>query len=39
VTLFAVPTPNSEPFDIVKGPNRTLWFSERSAGKIGVLSY
>ncbi|MBV9277451.1 MAG: hypothetical protein JOZ97_04360 [Candidatus Eremiobacteraeota bacterium] len=39
VTLFAVPTPNSQPFDLVKGPNRTIWFSERSAGKIGVLSY
>jgi len=39
VTLYPVPTPNSQPFDITKGPNRTMWFSERAAGKIGVLSY
>src|SRR2546425_1128009 len=35
-TRFAVPTPGSEPFKIMTGPDGNLWFTEFTADKIGT---
>src|SRR5215210_1029995 len=35
VNEFDVPTPASEPEDIVLGPDGDLWFTEQAANKIG----
>jgi virginiamycin B lyase len=38
---FAVPTPNASPSSIAMGggPNNSIWFTERTAAKIGVMTY
>ncbi|HEY9085785.1 MAG TPA: hypothetical protein VIN40_07615 [Candidatus Tyrphobacter sp.] len=35
VTLYTVPTANSQPFDIVPGSDNALWFTEHATGKLG----
>jgi virginiamycin B lyase len=37
ITEFAIPTALSGPIFIAAGPNNTIWFTEGSANKIGVL--
>jgi streptogramin lyase len=34
---IATPSRQAHPLDIVPGPNRTLWFTEREANNIGVV--
>ncbi len=38
VTEFGVPTLQSQPFGIVSGPDKALWFTEASGDKIGRIS-
>ena len=38
ITEFRIPTPFSEPFGIVSGPDGNLWFCERGADQIGRLT-
>ncbi len=35
---YAIPTPNSNPFSIVTGPDGALWFTENSGNKIGRIT-
>src|SRR5579883_1960704 len=35
---FAVPTANSKPFDITRGPDGNLWFTEFDGNKIGRVT-
>lgn len=35
ITEFPIPTPDSQPWDIVQGPDGNLWFIEKSVSKIG----
>lgn len=36
-TVFHTPTPYSDPYGITVGPDRSIWFTESSVGKIGRL--
>jgi hypothetical protein len=36
--MFAVPTPNAGVNGITAAPDQTIWFTEKSAHKIGVLT-
>jgi streptogramin lyase len=38
VTEFPVPTPQSNPYGITRGPDGNLWFTEALAGKIGRIT-
>jgi streptogramin lyase len=38
VTIFAIPTPKSQPLGITAGPDGNLWFTEIGAGKIGRIT-
>jgi virginiamycin B lyase len=38
ITLFAIPTPNSDPIGIALDSNGRLYFTEASAGKIGEIT-
>src|SRR5215207_485031 len=38
VNEFEIPTANAQPEDIVLGPDGNLWFTERSANKIGRVT-
>src|SRR5262249_23925963 len=38
VTGFPIPTFNSEPYGITRGPDGNLWFTENLAGKIGRIT-
>lgn len=36
---YALPTPNSAPWEIISAPDGTLWFTESAANKVGKLQY
>jgi hypothetical protein len=38
VNEYAIPTPNSNPFQIVAGPDGNLWFTESRESKIGRIT-
>ncbi|MGH7867215.1 MAG: virginiamycin B lyase family protein, partial [Candidatus Dormibacteraceae bacterium] len=38
ITEFAMPTPNSEPWGITRGPDGNLWFTDVSGNKIGRIT-
>ena len=38
ITEFPVPTASSGPWGITAGPDGNLWFTERSANKIGMIN-
>jgi streptogramin lyase len=38
VDEFDIPTANSQPEDIVLGPDGNLWFTEKSSNKIGRVT-
>jgi virginiamycin B lyase len=37
ITEYAIPTPNSKPLDIQRGPDGAMWFAESAVGKIGRI--
>jgi virginiamycin B lyase len=37
ITEFKIPTPHSGAFDITRGPDGSMWFTEMTAGKIGSI--
>jgi virginiamycin B lyase len=38
VNDYVIPTPNSNPFQLVAGPDGSLWFTEARAAKIGRIT-
>jgi virginiamycin B lyase len=38
ITLFPIPTSDSQPSDIISGPDGALWFTESRANKIGRIT-
>ena len=38
ITLFPIPTSNSQPVDIISGPDGAIWFTEGFANKIGRIT-
>jgi poly(3-hydroxybutyrate) depolymerase len=38
IRVFRLPEPGAEPFDIVAGPDGSMWFTEFAADKIGRIS-
>src|SRR5207253_7450974 len=38
ITEFSIPTPNSFPSGITKGPDGALWFTEQGGNKIGRIT-
>ena len=37
INEYAVPTPNSQPWDVAIGDDGSIWFTEQAADKIGRL--